>query len=202
MTLDQILALAGFAFAGTWTPGPNNMMLAASGATFGWRRTLPHAMGVALGFPAMLFLIALGLGEVFQSSPAFRAALTWAGCAVMLWLAWRIATASAAGRGARRSRPLSFLEAAAFQWVNPKAWLLAIGVAATYASGAAPVLEAAAAAGVFVLAGVTSSQGWSGFGAALSRLLGTGRRLRLFNAAMGGLLALSAIWLVIGAGPA
>ena len=197
MTLDQILALAGFAFAGTWTPGPNNMMLAASGATFGWRRTLPHAMGVALGFPAMLFLIALGLGEAFQSSPTFRTALTWAGGAVMLWLAWRIATASAATKGPRRSRPLSFLEAAGFQWVNPKAWLLAIGVAATYASGAAPVAEAAVAAAVFVLAGLTSSQGWSGFGAALARLLGTGIRLRIFNAAMGALLALSAVWLVI-----
>ncbi len=196
MPLDQILALAGFAFAGTWTPGPNNMMLASSGATFGWRRTVPHAMGVALGFPTMLFLIALGLGEVFQSSPTLRTVLTWAGGAVMLWLAWRIGTASAAGSGPRRSRPLSFLEAAGFQWINPKAWLLAIGVAATYASGAAPVLEAAVAAGVFVLAGLTSSQGWSGFGAVLARVLGTGTRLRVFNAAMGVLLALSAIWLV------
>jgi threonine/homoserine/homoserine lactone efflux protein len=201
MSLDTqtLLALAGFAFAGTWTPGPNNMMLAASGATFGWRATLPHAMGVALGFPAMLFLIALGLGEAFEHSPALREGLAWTGCAVMLWLALRIATAAPAGDGRTgRGRPLGFLEASAFQWINPKAWVLAIGVAATYASGVAPVLEAALAALVFALAGLTSSQGWSGFGAALGRLLGRGPRLRAFNAAMGGLLALSALWLVLG----
>ena len=204
---ETLLALAGFAFAGTWTPGPNNMMLAASGATWGWRATLPHAMGVALGFPVMLFLIALGLGETFERTPALRDGLAWAGCAVMLWLAWRIATAAPpepatdgrpSGRRGGRGRPLSFLEASAFQWINPKAWVMAIGVAATYASGSAPVAEAALAAAIFTAAGLTSSQGWSGFGAALGRVLGSGLRLRAFNAAMGALLALSALWLVLG----
>ena len=197
METATLIALTGFAFASTWTPGPNKVMLAASGATFGWRATLPHAMGVALGFPLMLFLIALGLGEVFQRSPALRTGLAWAGMAVMLWLAWRIATAGPSA-GGRRARPLSFLEASAFQWINPKAWVMAIGTAATYASGAAPVLEAAIAALVFVGSGLTSANGWAGFGAALGRVLGTGRRLRLFNAAMGALLAGSAVWLVLG----
>jgi threonine/homoserine/homoserine lactone efflux protein len=194
---DAILALAAFAFAGTWTPGPNNMMLAASGATFGWRRTLPHAFGVALGMPVMLFLIAIGLGEVFQNVPALRTALTWAGCAVMLWLAWRVATAGAA-KGRAAPRPLSFLEASAFQWVNPKAWIMCIGVAATFATGARPVLEAAIAALVFAVSGLTSSQGWTAFGAGIGQLLGTGPLLRAFNLLMGLLVALSAVWLVIG----
>lgn len=198
MDAEILLALVGFAFATTWTPGPNNMMLAASGATFGWRATLPHALGVALGFPLMVFLITLGLGEVFQRSAAFRTGLAWAGFAVMLWLAWRIATADAA-RARTRSRPLRFHEAAAFQWVNPKAWAMAIGVSATYARGAEPVLEAAIAALVFVLAGMTSSQGWTVFGAGIGQLLGTGLRLRLFNVSMGLLLALSALWLVLDA---
>jgi len=196
MTPETLIALAGFALAGVWTPGPNNVMLAASGATFGWRATLPHAMGVALGFPMMLFLVGLGLGELFRSQPLFRTGLAWAGCAVMLWLAWRIATAGPPG-DARRSRPLSFVEATGFQWINPKAWVMAIGVSATYASGAAPLMEAAIAAAVFALAGLTSANGWAAFGAALGRLLGTGRRLRAFNAAMGLMLAASALWLVI-----
>mgnify|MGYP006280236127 CR=1 FL=1 len=197
MTPETLAALAGFALAGVCTPGPNNAMLAASGATFGWRATLWHAMGVALGFSVMLFLIALGLGEIFRQSPAFREGLSWLGAAVMLWLAWRIARAGAPGEGGR-ARPLSFVEAAAFQWVNPKAWVMAIGVAATYASGTRPVLEAALAAAVFVAAGLTSSQGWTLFGAGIGQLLGRGWRLRAFNVAMGLLLAGSALWLVLG----
>ena len=195
MDPETLLALAGFALAAVWTPGPNNMMLAASGATFGWRRSVPHAMGVALGFPLMLFLIALGLGEVFQRSAALRLALSWVGFAVMLWLAWRIATAGPAKSGSR-ARPLNFFEASGFQWINPKAWVMAIGAGATYVRGDEPLVEAAIAAAVFVAAGLTSSQGWLVFGTAIGRVLGTGPRLRLFNGAMGLLLALSALLLV------
>jgi threonine/homoserine/homoserine lactone efflux protein len=146
----------------------------------------------------MLFLIALGLGEMFQRWPLFGEVLAWIGCAVMLWLAWRIATAGAA-RSKARPRPLSFLEASAFQWVNPKAWVLCIGVSATFASGTAPVGEAAIAALVFAVSGLTSANGWAAFGAAIGRVLGTGWRLRVFNIAMAILLAASAIWLVLGA---
>lgn len=196
MPIDTLIALAAFAFAATWTPGPNNMMLAASGASFGWRATLGHAMGVAVGFPAMMFLIALGLGEVFQRSEALRTGLAYLGGAVMLWLAWRIASAGPAGSG-QRTRPLSFLEASAFQWINPKAWVMAIGAAATYASGVAPLFEAAVLAAVFLVAGLSSSQAWTLFGAWLGRLLGGGWRLRAFNMSMGALLAVSAVWLVL-----
>ena len=193
-----LLALAGFAFATTWTPGPNNVMLAASGATFGWRATVPHAMGVALGFAVMVFLIALGLGEIFQRSPVLRASLAWAGAAVMLWLAWRIATAEAA-QAQRRSRPLRFHEAAAFQWINPKGWAMAIGASATYARGDDPVFEAGLITAAFVIAGLTSSQTWAAFGAGIGQALGTGARLRAFNMIMGVLLAACALWLVLEA---
>lgn len=196
MEFETLLALAGYALAGTWTPGPNNMMLAASGATFGWRPTVPHAMGVALGFPVMVFLIALGLGEVFQRSAALQTVLAWGGFAVMLYLAWRIATADAANvRGP--ARPLRFHEAAAFQWVNPKAWVMATGVSATYANGGNPVRDALVIAVIFVVAGLTSSQTWAAFGAGIGRVLGAGARLRAFNIAMGLLLVASALWLVI-----
>lgn len=196
MELQILLALAGFAFATTWTPGPNNMMLAASGATFGWRPTVPHALGVALGFPLMVFLIALGLGEVFQRSQALQTGLAWGGFAVMLYLAWRIATAGAA-KARTRTRPLRFHEAAAFQWVNPKAWVMAIGVSAAYAHGGDPISDAVIIAAVFVIAGLTSSQTWAAFGAGIGRLLGTGVRLRAFNITMGLLLVACALWMVI-----
>ena len=195
-----LLALTGFAFATTWTPGPNNMMLAASGATFGWRPTVPHAMGVALGFALMVFLIALGLGEVFQRSETLQTGLAWGGFAVMLYLAWRIATAGAAPGAAKarsRARPMRFHEAAAFQWVNPKAWVMAIAVAATYARGDDPITDAAIIAAIFVIAGLTSSQTWTAFGAGIGRALGTGARLRAFNVTMGLLLAACGLWLVL-----
>ncbi|MEO1330740.1 MAG: LysE family transporter [Pseudomonadota bacterium] len=185
---DRIAALAAFAFASTWTPGPNNIMLASSGATFGYRRTQPHAFGVALGFPLMLFLIAIGLGELFQASPAFRETLRWLGAALLLYLAWRIGSAGRAD-AKTAARPFSFIEAAGFQWINPKAWTMAIGTASTFLTGRSPTLEAAAAAGVFVLAGIGSSQTWTAFGVGIRRLLNTEARLRAFNIAMGLLVA-------------
>ncbi len=193
-----LIALLGYAFATTWTPGPNNMMLASSGATFGWRATVPHALGVSLGFPLMVFLIALGLGEIFQRSPALQAGLAWAGFGVMLWLAWRIGTAGAA-RAQRRSRPLRFHEAAAFQWINPKGWVMATSVSAAYASGIDPVIDALLAAAVFAFAGITSSNGWTVFGAGIGKMLGDGPQLRAFNVTMALLLAASGLWLVLGA---
>lgn len=195
---ESLGALMLYAFATCWTPGPNNAMLAASGATHGWRATQGHAWGIAVGFPLMVFLVALGLGGVFQQSAVLRNALAWGGAVLMLWLAWRIATAAPPEPGGpARGRPMRFHEAAAFQWINPKAWVMAIGTAATYASGADPLAEAALAAAVFSLAGLTSSQGWAAFGMAVGRLLGRGWRLRAFNIAMGLSVAVSAIWLVL-----
>lgn len=196
MDLTLLPQLALYALTTLWTPGPNNTMLAASGARFGFRASVPHASGVAMGFPVMLFLICLGLGELFRASSLLRETLRWGGVAVMLWLSWKIATS---GRAEVKSsdRPFSFLAAAGFQWINPKAWLMAIGVATTYASGSHPIAEAAMAMLVFAALGLTSSFGWMIFGAAIARLLKTERRLRAFNIAMGALLAvttLSLLW--------
>ncbi|MEO0620771.1 MAG: LysE family translocator [Pseudomonadota bacterium] len=199
MLSDDLLPLIGFAIAGSWTPGPNTVMLAASGATFGWRATMRHVMGITVGFPVMLFAVALGLGETFERLPGLRLAMAWVGAAVMLWFAWRIASAAPVSAGTNRSRPLGFFEAAGFQWINPKAWTLAIGVSATYASGANPVPEALTATFVFAAAGIVGATGWAVFGSAIGRLLGTGPRLRTFNVVMGVLLAASAIALVVDA---
>lgn len=196
MEWDTFLPLISFAVATLWTPGPNNIMLANSGATFGFRRTGPHLLGVALGAAFMFFLVAIGLGEVFQASPTFRTVLRWAGAVVLIYLAWRIATAGRA-KAHGRGRPFTFLEAAAFQWVNPKAWSMAIGVASTYVTGTDPVREAAFCAGIFAAIGLTSASGWTAFGAALRRYLADDRRLRIFNIAMGLLIVLSVAALMI-----
>ncbi len=193
MDTETLLALAGVAAAMTWTPGPNNVMLAASGANFGWRRTLAHSLGVSVGFPVMLFLVALGFGQIFAREPRLAVWLGWVGLAVVIWFAWRIATA-APSHGTSRGRPLSFIEAGAFQWVNPKAWTFAIWTTASYAGEVGSALIAAA---VFLVTGLASSQAWAVFGVAMGRVLGTGRRLRLFNGAMAALLAGSALWLML-----
>lgn len=196
-TVERLSLLFGFALASTWTPGPNNIMLASSGATHGYRASLPHAFGVALGFPIMLFLISLGLGELFKASPLLRDGLKWAGAALLLWLGWRIATAKRASAETAGSRPFTFLEAAGFQWVNPKAWTMAIGTASIFIAGAAPVLEALTAALVFTVSGIGSSQTWLVGGVAIRRFLSTDLRLRVFNGVMGALVACFVAFLFI-----
>lgn len=198
MPLESLLALTGILVAATWTPGPNNAMLAASGATFGFRRTLPHAQGVAWGFPLMLFAVAMGLGEAFRRFPVLHDVLRYVGAALLLWVAWRIATAAPAGTGSRRSRPFTFWQAAGFQWVNPKAWVMSISVAAQFVTAANATTQALICAGVAAAAGLTSSTAWTAFGAAIGRVLGTPGRVRLFNGAMAALIALGVVWLLAG----
>ena len=195
MGLDEILVLAGVAMSMTWTPGPNNAMLTASGANFGWRRTVPHSMGVAFGVPIMLFLIAMGLGQVFAAEPMIATVIGWIGFAAILWFAWRIATADAA-KANGRSKPLTFVEACGFQWVNPKAWTFVIWVVAGYVDPAHLLRDTVIACLVFLASGLGSSQAWTLFGVWIGRLLGTGWRLRAFNVTMAVVLVASAIWLM------
>lgn len=201
-----LVALAALALAGSLTPGPNNALLSASGARFGLRATLPHARGVAVGFPLMVFAVALGLGQAFRESEPLREALRWGGAALMAWLAWKLASAAPPGAPAgsppavasdaasasreAAGRPWSFVQAAAFQWINPKAWIMCLGIAAPYADGDSPVRDALAAAGVFLAAGMLSTHAWAAFGAAMGRFLSRGWRLRAFNLAMAALILL------------
>lgn len=193
-TAERLLAMFGFALAATWTPGPNNAMLTNSGATFGFRRTQAHALGVALGAAAMVFVVALGLGEVFQRSALLRETLKWLGAALLLYIAWRVATAGRpANAETEGGRPFTFLEAVAFQVVNPKVWMMSIGVASAYLVGASPMAEAGAIAGAFLLAGLSSAHSWAAFGSALRDWLAQGSRLKMFNRLMGLSLALFVI---------
>jgi threonine/homoserine/homoserine lactone efflux protein len=182
---DPLLwALLGFALTTSITPGPNNAMLTASGANFGFRRAVPHMLGIIVGFPAMVLAIGLGLGTVFSALPWLHVALKYVGAAYMVYLASRIATAER-GKGAAATKPISFFEAAGFQWVNPKAWIMGVGALAAYTAPEAPVWsEAARVAGAFVVTGIISSTLWCGFGVAIGRLLTSDRAFRLFNYAM------------------
>ena len=209
MTLDLtgwLLPALGFAVSMCASPGPNNVMVAASGATFGFGKSVPHILGISVGFPVMLMLIAFGVGGPLQHWPWLQAALRWVGAAYLLWLAWHIATArpstantarANAARGSRAggSRPLTFMQAALFQWVNPKAWVTAAGAVVTYTSGsgAAFAAQAAALSGLFLLATIPAVSLWTALGAGASRLLRTPAALRRFNLVMAALLVLSLV---------
>jgi threonine/homoserine/homoserine lactone efflux protein len=195
MTQELLIALLGFAFVTSVTPGPNNMMLLASGVNFGFRRTVPHMLGISVGHSVMVFLVGLGLAGAFKAWPPALVVLKVASVAYMLWLAWKIAHAGAPGEGTARARPFSFLQAAAFQWVNPKAWAMALGAVSAYVTEPS-VWAYAAVAMVFAAVNLPSVSVWAGAGQAMRRWLETPARLRAFNWTMAGLLVLS-LWPVV-----
>ena len=192
MPPDLFLALAAYAFVTSITPGPNNVMLLASGVNFGFRRTLPHMCGIALGHAFMVFLVGVGLVGVFVTYPPARFALTIASVGYMLFLAWKIANAAPPEGSTTRARPLTFLQAAAFQWVNPKAWIMSLGAVTLYAPGQ-EWLAVAWVAGVFAMVNFPSVAVWAGLGVGLRRFLDRPDWLRAFNYTMAALLVASLI---------
>ncbi|MBS0564410.1 MAG: LysE family translocator [Proteobacteria bacterium] len=196
MPPQSFAALIALAVATLFTPGPNNAMLAASGANFGFRRTLPHLMGVALGFPLMLLVVGLVLGGLFQASALLRETLRWGGAAILIWIAWKVAFSAGTETKAADSRPMSFAEASAFQWVNPKGWSMAIAATSQFILPEAPWRTAAITALAFTILGLGSAATWVGLGQAIARWLTTDRRRRLFNAVMAALIILSTLGLL------
>lgn len=195
MTQYLFLSLLGFAFVTSVTPGPNNMMLLASGANFGFRRTLPHMFGISLGHALMVFLVGLGLAGMFKAWPPALVILKITSGAYMLWLAWKIAHAAAPGEGRQAARPMTFLQAAAFQWVNPKAWAMALTAVSAYV--AVPSVAAyAAVAGAFAAVNLPSITLWVAAGQAVRGWLTGPGRLQAFNWTMAVLLILS-LWPVL-----
>ena len=192
MSYDLILALLGFAFVTSVTPGPNNMMLLASGVNFGFARSLPHMLGISIGHSLMVFLVGLGLGGVMQAWPPAMILLKGASIGYMLWLAWKIANAGAPGQGKAAAKPFNFLQAAAFQWVNPKAWAMALGAISAYA-GDGSLASVVIVAAVFAAVNLPSVSVWAAAGEVLRGWLAHPPRLRAFNWTMAGLLVLSLI---------
>jgi threonine/homoserine/homoserine lactone efflux protein len=198
MTPNSLLALFGIIMASAWTPGPNNMMLAASGVNYGFRATLPHVFGVALGFGFMIFSIALGLGGVFTRDPLLHEILRWGGALMLVWVAWKIATARRPGEAGAAGKPFTFLQAAAFQWINPKAWIMCVGISAQFLNPDTPLLTAGIMAVASVLGGLTSACGWAWFGMVLARWLHTPARLRAFNWSMAAIILAGVAVVVFG----
>ncbi len=195
MPLELLVALALFAFVSSITPGPNNVMLLASGVNFGFRRTVPHMLGIGIGHAFMVVVVGLGLAGVFAAWPPARLVLQIVSAAYLLWLAWKIAHAVSPDASTKSGRPMTFLQAAAFQWVNPKAWTMALGAIALYAPGQ-DLAAVLIVAGVFAAVNLPSVSVWAGMGVMLSRALRDPVWLRRFNRTMAVLLVAS-LWPVL-----
>ncbi|CRL12866.1 LysE family translocator [Phaeobacter italicus] len=190
MTYELFLALAGFVFGTVFTPGPNNLMLMASGANFGFRRSIPHLTGVAVGFPLMILPVGLGVMQLFDAFPPLTWIMTALSVIYMLWLAWKIANAAPPREGEAQGTPLSFVQACAFQWVNPKAWAMALGAITLYAASR-DLTAILWVSGTYLLVGTFSASTWTLLGQQLRRLLTKPAQLRVFNWTMAAVLLAS-----------
>lgn len=194
LAADTLLALASFAFVSSITPGPNNLMLMASGTNFGFARTVPHLLGVAIGFVVMLILVGAGIAWIFQAVPAAYAVLKVASVAYLLYLAYKIATAKPPGSGdamERASRPLTFVQAAAFQWVNPKAWTMALTAVSAYVPAEQRGVGLIAVGLIFGAINLPSVGAWALMGVQMRRFLSNPKALRVFNVSAAMLLVAS-----------
>jgi threonine/homoserine/homoserine lactone efflux protein len=197
MSHELFLSLITFAFVSAITPGPNNTMLLASGVNFGFVRTRPHILGVVIGFTIMVLGVAFGIGHVFSLFPPLYSVLRVISVAYLLWLAWRIGTAGSTNPVVSdEARPMTFMEAALFQWVNPKGWMVCLSVAANYVTPDDLWLDVAILSAVFTIVSVVSASSWALFGTSLRPLLENERSMRIFNIAMA-LALVASLWPIV-----
>lgn len=195
MTTGQAVAFLLFVFVAAVTPGPSNIVLTSTGANGGVLRGLPCLFGVAIGMGFMMFVVAYGLGRLVLESPTVMHLLKWSGIAFLLWLAWKIATAGHGGETAT-TEIVGFWRAAAFQWVNPKSWLVCASAVGTYLHGGSALAQSLSFGLLFICAALPSCALWLAFGASVQRFLRTERALRTFNVVMGTMLAGSTLFFV------
>lgn len=185
MHWQLLYAFVLFGVAMLFTPGPNNFMLMTSGLNYGIRRTLPHLFGVSMGFAFMIVVVGLGVGALFKAYPMLYATLKYAGALYLAWLAWQIASADPGDDGgAGKGKPLTFIGAALFQWVNVKGWVVAIGTVTAYATVAAFPWNVALQSSLLLVIGTASALTWVLFGTALRPLMSSRRLVRAFNIVM------------------
>jgi threonine/homoserine/homoserine lactone efflux protein len=197
MSQQLVLAFVAFAAAALFTPGPNNVMLMTSGLNFGFRRTLPHVAGVSIGFAVLVAATGIGLGAVFVALPWLQSVLKYAGAAYLAYLALVIARAKPADADAAgRGRPMTFVGAALFQWVNVKGWVIAVGTITAYAAIADYPWNVALQTLLLLTIGLASSMSWALFGSGLQSLLKSPRAVRVFNVVMA-LLLLASLYPVL-----
>ena len=198
MPIDMFLGLVAFACAMAFTPGPNNIMVTASGVNFGFTRTIPHILGITFGFFVLVSVCAAGLGAVFAAWPPLQIVLKVAGALYLLWLAWKIATAAPSTDDEERvAEPISFLQAALFQWLNPKALVAALSGIALYVRPAHWLTDFTVLQIVFTVATILAVATWTGFGVALRRVLSNPKHARIFNIVMALLLVASIVPMVV-----
>jgi threonine/homoserine/homoserine lactone efflux protein len=193
MRTDVLTAMAAFCFVSGVTPGPNNLMLMTSGVNFGFRRTVPHLLGVVCGFCLMVALVGLGLDAIFTRFPALLPAMRYLGAAYMLWLAWKIASAGPARESESGGKPLGFFGAAAFQWINPKGWVIAVSALTAYSVVDDYTRNVFIVAFAYLAIGLPSSGSWALLGSSMRRALGDPRIARAFNWTMAALLVASIV---------
>jgi threonine/homoserine/homoserine lactone efflux protein len=182
LSQELFLGLLAFSFVSSATPGPNNLMLMASGTNFGFARTIPHMLGVALGFTLMIVLVGLGLAKLFETFPVLRLILKIGSVAYLVYLAWKIATSSAPkGDVESKAKPMTFIQAALFQWVNPKAWTMALGAVSVYVPASNPIWGLLLVAGIFGAINLPVVSTWAAMGVQLRRFLQDPIKLRAFN---------------------
>jgi threonine/homoserine/homoserine lactone efflux protein len=190
------LIVASFPFLTSmgFTPGPNNILVASSGVNFGFRATVPHILGITFGFPVMLLIVGLGLAKVFTAVPMVHAVFKYVSIMYLMYLAWRTATAAAVGTTPGTAKPLIFIQAAAFQWVNGKAWIIAVSAVTTYTvvNSTLP-LQISALAAMDIGITLVSVSCWTLFGHFLREYLHTESRRRRFNYTMAALLLISIV---------
>lgn len=203
MTAEILAALAIFALVSSITPGPNNIMLMTSGINFGFARTIPHMLGVAIGFTFMIVMVGIGIMGLIEAIPGSQTIITVASGLYLLYMAWKIATTDTApaaktGEGESASKPFTFIQAALFQWVNPKAWTMALTAIAAYAPKAQGWIGVVMVAAVFGMINLPSTGSWAYMGAKLRRFLADPQRLKIFNITAAILLVASLYPMVAG----
>ena len=192
MQLELLIGLCAFAFVSSITPGPNNLMLMSSGAIFGFRRTVPHMAGVGLGFSLMVFLVGVGLAQIFNAVPISYSILKVVSICYLFYLAFKVATATPPDSQKVNAKPISFIQAAAFQWVNPKAWTMALTAVSVY-SPSNSIQSVALVAIIFGVINIPSVSVWVVLGQKMQHVLTSHSRLKVFNWGMAILLLVSTI---------
>jgi len=199
-TLAMIMSIATFTLSTVITPGPNNIMLLSSGLTFGYKRTIPHMLGIMIGFPFMVLLVGLGLGFIFEKFPIIFSILKIIGIIYLFWMAFKIANnkSSFNVKKGKESKPFTFLQSAAFQWVNPKAWIMAITAISVFVTSKDDnLIQILIIAFIYMISGVISTNTWTAGGVVLKRFLKSEHSVRIFNITMAILLIASVLPIII-----
>lgn len=197
--LAMLLSIATFTLSTVLSPGPNNIMLLSSGLTFGYKRTIPHMLGIMLGFPFMVLLVGLGLGIVFEKLPFILSILKIIGVAYLFWMAYKIANNSSSFdiKENENSKPFTFLQSAAFQWVNPKAWVMAITAISIFVTSKDDaILQVVIISFIYMLSGFVSTNAWTSGGVVLKRFIKSQSSVKKFNITMAILLIVSVLAMI------